>query len=581
LRILDIFTLMKKNKPADKKHVAAKQETAPSRPVTAAAMEQKPSFLSSFSAEEKISLGLLICIILMVILIRSNFLSIPFERDEGAYSYYGKLLLHGKIPYKEFYEQKFPGIFYFYAFMVSIFGDTVRGMHTGFIFLNVATIIIIYFTARNLFSAVAGVISAATFAILSLSPFLSGFTVQSEHGVAFFMSLGLLFYSLFNKTRKWQMVFFMGLAFGCAFMVKTNAVFFVLWGGFILILDFFLGKEHTFKDLVRQVLVYSGGTLIIIAILFLIMIAKGAFNEMLFWVYYIPKKYVGKIPLDMGIQFFKYNGSAIIQNYTLLWVHSLLAIVVCFLKPIGNKMKAFGITLLLFSFFTIVPGLYFYGHYWIMTIPGLSIAAGLTYYSIIAFLQQTSLAKFKGLKYVYLTIFGIFIFSNVSAMKEYYFQPDYETVLRAVYGNNPFPEAWEISEYINTNSKPEDGLVVVGSEPEIYFYTKKNCPSRHAYFSALVESVPEHKEWQREFSRDVEKAKPRYFIFFNHKISLLVQANTDHYVFDWMKQYIDSNYKLIGLVDMIDGQHSVYKWKEQLNNYRPVAENVVYIFERK
>ena len=147
-----------------------------------------------FSIEDKICLSLLLLLIFIVYLIRSKFLIIPFERDEGIYGYYGKLLLEGKIPYKDFYEQKFPGLFYFYGFMVSLFGDTVKGLHTGFMYLNIVSIVVIYFASRILFSPIAGVVSATTFAFVSLTPDLSGFTVQAEHGVAFFIGFLIRFF---------------------------------------------------------------------------------------------------------------------------------------------------------------------------------------------------------------------------------------------------------------------------------------------------------------------------------------------------------------------------------------------------
>ena len=168
------------------------------------------------------------------------------------------------------------------------------------------------------------------------------------------------------------------------------------------------------------------------------------------------------------------------------------------------------------------------------------------------------------------------------ANKAYYFHPNYERILRTVYGNNPFPESMEIANYINSHSKPEDGLVLIGSEPQIYFYTNKKCPSRFAYFTALVNNVPEHKEWQREFVRDVEAAKPKYFVFFNHQFSLLVQPNTDKYVFEWSNKYIAENYKLVGLVDMVDGYSTAnYVWNESLNNFKPQGQSQIYVYERK
>ncbi|MBK8722828.1 MAG: hypothetical protein IPL95_11335 [Saprospiraceae bacterium] len=45
-------------------------------------------------------------LLILMFVIRLNFLEIPYERDEGAYSYYGQLLNEGKTPYIDFYEQK-------------------------------------------------------------------------------------------------------------------------------------------------------------------------------------------------------------------------------------------------------------------------------------------------------------------------------------------------------------------------------------------------------------------------------------------------------------------------------------------
>jgi len=581
---------MKKNIPSNTKNNPAKQGAAPKpaveKVVTPVAKtggvvkNSSNSFLSSISAEEKICLVLLVSLIAVIFVIRNKFLSIPFERDEGAYSYYGKLLLEGKIPYKDFYEQKFPGVFYFYALIVKLFGDTVEGMHTGFMYVNIISLILVYFTSRNLFSPIAGIISATTFGFVSLAPFLSGFTVQAEHGVAVFVCLGLLFYSLFNTKKKWYFNFLMGVSFGCAFMVKTNAIFLIGWGGIILILDFLFDKKKPFLDLAIQVLIYSAGVFSFIAILFFIIFCKGAFKDMIFWAYEIPKNYVGKISLSQGIQYFNSGKDAIIQNYTFFWIHSILAVILCFFNSIDYKKKLFGITLLFFSFLTIVPGFYFYGHYWIQIIPGLSVVAGLTYYCVMSILERNFNIKIKWLKYAYLSIFAMFACYHVSAFKGYYSDPDYELILRGVYGNNPFPESMEIANYINGHAKPEDGLVLIGSEPEIYFYTQKHSPSRHAYFSALVANVPAAKTWQREFVADVEKAKPKYLVFFNNPISLLVQPNSDSYVFDWLRPYVDNNYKLVGIADMIEGQHTVYIWGDAVRAYKPVSKIVIYTFER-
>jgi len=532
--------------------------------------------------EDKISYLLLLGVIFLIAIIRSNFLTIPFERDEGAYGYYGARLLEGKIPYIDFYEQKFPGIFYFYAFMVAVFGDTVKGLHIGFMLLNIATVILLFSASRRLFSNLAAVTTAITYAVVSLTAGLSGFTIQGEHGVAFFISLAIYFYSISTKNSSWKYFLFMGLAMGGAFMVKTSGMFLGLWGGIVIVSDsIFNNKKIIVKEILTRVAIYSVGVFAIIGLLFMIIAFKGSFEEMFYWAYQIPKKYVGKIKWEDGKKYLEYAFKGITSEYKFFWYHAAASLLVIFIKNISWKLKIMAITLIGFSTMTIFPGYYFYGHYWIQLLPALAILAGLTFYAINDILKNRMGIKSPHIQYAYIAIFVIATFMHLNKMKDYYFHPNYERILRTVYGNNPFPESMKIADFINANSKPEDKIVVMGSEPQIYFYTHKQASSRHCFFSAIVENVPEHHEWQREFVRGIEKDKPRYFIFFNHQISLFVQPGSDKYVFEWYDKYTRENYNLIGCVDMVDGYSSTYIWREQLNTFRPQGQAQIYIFERK
>jgi len=536
----------------------------------------------NFTLEETICTGLLLCLIIIIYVIRSKFLLIPFERDEGIYCYMGELLLEGKVPYKDFYEMKFPGIFYLYACIINFFGETVKEVHTGFMWMNILSILFVYFASKKMFSPIAGIISATTMAFVSLTPGLSGFTVQSEHGVALFISLGLLLYAHARSKKHFLFYLFTGMSMAMAVMIKTTAVFMAIWGGVIIVLEFLFDKEKKYKEFFKSIFAYSLGGIAIVCIFFLIIKMKGGFDEMLYWTFEYSKQYSQLMTFDEGIKYFGYTRDAILQNHKLFWYHSILAVGVCLFRPIPYQLKAYGITLLACSFLTIVPGYFFYGHYWIQTVPGLAVVAGLTYYCVITiFENKLTLGKLSIIKYIYLSIFIILVFNHIKTLKSYYFHPNYELILRQVYGTNPFPEAMKIGDYINANSKPEDNIVLIGSEPQIYFYTKKKSPSRHAYFTALVTNVPMHKDWQREFVRDTEKAKPKYIVFFNHPISLMVQPNTDQYVFDWANKYITANYQLVGVVDMVNGPRSIYKWNQEAVSYKPVSQTVIYVFEKR
>ena len=555
-----------------------KIKEAPQRVQTEKQPERKLPF--GLQRDELICNILLVVLLLLVASIRSKFSGIPFERDEGIYAYNGIKVLEGKVPYVDFYEQKFPGIFYFFALMVAIFGQTVEGLHMGWTVLNLISIFLIYLAAKKLFSPLAGIFAAITYAFISLSPNLSGFTIQSEHAVAMFISLGIYFYAHAQTRGAWYFYLLMGLSFGISFMVKTSGMFLVLFGGLMTIADHLLKKDRNWKMLFKNTAIYSAGVFAVIGFFFLIVTVQGGFDQMIYWSIEVPKKYVGKIPFEDGKKYFKYTLDALLLTHKFLWVHAALAGILLFFKNIPLRLRIMAVLLAFFSFMTIVPGYYFYGHYWIQLVPGLSILSAMTFWGITGTLKDRMGLKWPALSYAYLVVFILFTVTHMSKMRSYYFHPNYEVIMRQVYGSNPFPEAMEIGKFINQNTKPEDNIAIIGSEPQIYLYTGKKCPSRHAYFAALVNDAPEHKAWQREFVKDVEAANPKYFVFFKHGISLFVQPNTDNYIFEWVNKYATSNYHLKGVIDMVDNQKSNYIWNEAVNTFQPKGQNQIFIFER-
>src|SRR5881409_942971 len=117
----------------------------------------------------------------LVIAIRIRLLGIPLERDEGEYAYAGQLILQGIPPYKLAYNMKFPGSYAAYALMMSIFGQNPVGVHLGLLIVNLATVALIFFVGRKLFSVSAGLVAAASYAVLSVSPWVAGLSAHATH----------------------------------------------------------------------------------------------------------------------------------------------------------------------------------------------------------------------------------------------------------------------------------------------------------------------------------------------------------------------------------------------------------------
>ena len=125
----------------------------------------------------------LLLIVLLAAGIRWRLLEIPLERDEGEYAYAGQLILQGIPPYEQMYSMKLPGIYAAYACILAIFGQTHIAIHLCLLFINAATIVLIFFVARHVGDSVTGLASAACFALLSVSQSVQGVFANAEHFV--------------------------------------------------------------------------------------------------------------------------------------------------------------------------------------------------------------------------------------------------------------------------------------------------------------------------------------------------------------------------------------------------------------
>ena len=106
-------------------------------------VEAKSSF-SAFSGNNNFYLIVIAIIVGAVSIIRWRFIEMPLERDEGEYAYFGHLILKGITPYKEAYNMKLPGIYYMYALIMAIFGQSYKGIHIGFLLMNAGTMILLF-----------------------------------------------------------------------------------------------------------------------------------------------------------------------------------------------------------------------------------------------------------------------------------------------------------------------------------------------------------------------------------------------------------------------------------------------------
>lgn len=523
-----------------------------------------------------IALGI---VILCISFIRARLINIPLERDEGEYAYFGQLILDGIAPYKQAYNMKLPGTYGMYALIMGLFGKTVTGIHLGLLLINAATIVFLFLGFRKIFNSSIALFTASVFGIMSVSSSVLGFAAHATQFVTFFVSLGIFFLAKFYQNKKLGSAFLVGLMFGLSFLMKQQAVFFLVFGGLSIILPSILEKPVRLKPILLEGTVYGVGAILPYCITALILMTAGAFDNFWFWTVKYASKYASGVPFSEGKQLFAFSFNPMWDEFKFYWIIFFAGIILLFLTKFSLRQKLTAILFAIFSFLTVCPGLFFRAHYFVSFLPAIGLlgAIALDYGSSLL----SNALKFRSVGFLSFIIFCIFAISAITKNEDYYLNAEPEEISRMIYGSNPFVESPEVAKYIKENSSPSDKIAVLGSEPQIFFYADRHSATGFIYTYGLMEIHDYNKKMQQQMIAEIEKNKPRFIVFCDIATSWLTRPQSPMLIFDWFKKYSDDHYELVGIADIVSNVQTVYKWNNDAKAYQPTGKQKVLVFKRK
>jgi hypothetical protein len=163
--------------------------------------------------------------------------------------------------------------------------------------------------------------------------------------------------------------------------------------------------------------------------------------------------------------------------------------------------------------------------------------------------------------------------------RAYLFQRTPTEVSRDRYFPNPFAESSEIARYIEANSAAIDKVAILGSEPQLFFYSNRKSATGHIYMYGLMEQQPYAKAMQREMIVEIEAARPLYLVFVNVDYSWQFTNSSPTLIFQWVDDYLDASYRLTGVVD-IGWDHSRFVWGDTATTYTPLSKNFITVWRR-
>ena len=319
------------------------------------------------------------------------------------------------------------------------------------------------------------------------------------------------------------------------------------------------------------------GFIVPVILLLLVIYFGGSFHNFWFWVVQYAFSYGSVVPFSKGMMNLAFMLSLFWDVLPFFCI--LIGIGVIFiiagklLDSTKNMILSFG----LFSILSICPGLHFREHYFILVLPVCSVFIGGGFY----ILQHLLLERWHIIKYFSVLIFVLVISENVYANRAYYLLLTPVDIVHSFYMNNYFAESIPLSNFLVQHTDPDERIAIIGSEPQINFYTKRRSVSGHIYMYGMMESQPFARRIQEEFIADVERAQPRHLICFWIPWSWLPEEHSDRYILSWVKSYTAKYYKRIATVDLIDVTNVRYVIGDSARIYKPLSQDFIFVFERK
>jgi hypothetical protein len=517
----------------------------------------------------------LAAILIFTAAVRFRLLEFPLERDEGEYAYMGQLILQGIPPYESAYNMKFPGTYAGYALIMSVFGQTIAGIHLGILLLNAAAIAMVFLIGKRVYNAPAGLMAAATYAVLTMSQGSLGLAGHATHFVILpALGAAFLMLKLRENPRPWR-ILVIGLLLGLAVLMKQPGVFFIPMVWLYMVWLWSRANPRRISQLLGQSALLLAGVAVPLAIAAIILIKAGVFERFWYWTIVYARSYGTLVPLRYVPQVFDVGFGVVCQHTWLIWLSAAISLVWLIARPATRRLAGFLAFFFVLSFMAVCPGFYFRQHYFILVMPAVALLVGAGISSLREILRPIGL---EGSMLLTLGLFAIVIGYPLWLESDFLFRMTPDEACQLTYGPNPFVEAKEVAAYVKSKTTPDQKIAVIGSEPEIYFYANRHSATGYIYMYPLMERQSNARAMQEEMIRQIEAEKPPYMVVVNVSVSWLVTKDSDMRLLDWYKRYA-RGYEIVGVADILP-EGTIYKWGADAEA-QPQKTNTVQVLKRR
>ncbi len=404
-------------------------------------------------------------------------------RDSGVFLYSGWRILHGATPYKDFWDQKPPVIFFLNAFGLLLSGGARWGVWCIELVSLLLAAFLCYKLLSKAFGHLIGIIAIFLW-LFTLGFIIDGGNFTTEYALPLQFACLLLAWNAEAKGNySWRGPLTGGLA-GILFYTQQNSI-----GVFAAILGYVVltrGLKRNWKEMLRIVLLMLGGFLLVLFLVALAFLLRGALPD--FWsaAFLYNFIYSAGPTLSDHLQSL-YRGWLMLSTTDLTWfglggwIFALIALAFGRGKIADGFVPLLAIGLIDFPIEIVLVSLggRLIPHYYITLLPVFSVFTAF-FFSLL----------FRGIR-AWLTdrsprAIGIQLaLAMVLILPMVYFKQikDYLDITRAYYSDES--HTWDVILYIRENTAPADTVLALQDEAYVNFATGRVSPSRYVYLYPL------------------------------------------------------------------------------------------------
>ncbi len=259
----------------------------------------------------------------------------------------------------------------------------------------------------------------------------------------------------------------------------------------------------------------------------------------------------------------------------LLWGLAGLGLVVGLWQRSSRASTNFLLGLLVFSALAVCQGFYFRPHYFIMMLPAVSLLVGVGISKVSDLLKGRMIV----IRLIPLVLLGVAVSFPILWNKTILIEASPLEACQFIYPESPFPASVRIADYLRKHTTRDDRIAVLGSEPEIYFYSKRHSATGYIYTYGLMEPQKYAHQMQEEMIREIEGADPNYLVSVVMNDSWLERPGSDRLIFNWANEYTAQNYAAVGFINITPTETDYYFGN--IPSSVGTLKNYILIYQRK